>query len=52
MKPYSLEEAVKAVIDVLGEKNPAVKKFKPQDFYDTQYLREIDQSGFIDKLYR
>jgi NitT/TauT family transport system substrate-binding protein len=51
-KPYSLEEAVKAVIDVLGERNPAVKKFKPQDFYDTQYLREIDQSGFIDKLYR
>lgn len=52
MKPYSLDEAVKAVIDVLGEKNPAVKKFKAQDFYDTQYLREIDQSGFIDRLYR
>jgi NitT/TauT family transport system substrate-binding protein len=51
-RPYSNEEAVKAVIDVLGERNPSVKKFKPQDFYDTQYLREIDQSGFIDKLYR
>jgi NitT/TauT family transport system substrate-binding protein len=51
-KPFSDEEAVRAVIDVLGEKNAAVKKFKPADFYDMQYLREIDQSGFIDKLYR
>jgi NitT/TauT family transport system substrate-binding protein len=52
VKPFSDEEAVRAVIDVLGEKNAAVKKFKPADFYDMQYLREIDQSGFIDKLYR
>lgn len=51
-KPYSLDEAVRAVLDVLAEKNAAVKKFKPADFYDVQYLREIDQSGFIDKLYR
>ena len=51
-KPFSDDEAVRAVIEVLGEKNTAVKKFKPADFYDMQYLREIDQSGFIDKLYR
>jgi NitT/TauT family transport system substrate-binding protein len=51
-KPYSVDEAVRAVIDVLGEKNAVVKKFKPADFYDMQYLREVDQSGFIDKLYR
>jgi NitT/TauT family transport system substrate-binding protein len=51
-KPFSDDEAVRAVIDVLGEKNAAVKKFTPADFYDMQYLREIDQSGFIDKLYR
>jgi NitT/TauT family transport system substrate-binding protein len=52
VKPFSDEEAVRAVIDVLGEKNAAVKKFKPADFYDMQYLREVDQSGFIDKLYQ
>ena len=51
-KPFSDDEAVRAVIDVLGEKNAALKKFKPADFYDMQYLREVDQSGFIDKLYR
>jgi NitT/TauT family transport system substrate-binding protein len=51
-KPFSDDEAVRAVIEVIGEKNAAVKKFKPADFYDMQYLREIDQSGFIDKLYR
>ena len=51
-KPYSQDEAVKAVLDVLAEKNAGVKKFKPADFYDMQYLREIDESGFIDKLYR
>jgi NitT/TauT family transport system substrate-binding protein len=52
VKPFSDDEAVRAVIEVLGEKNTAIKKFKPADFYDMQYLREIDQSGFIDKLYR
>jgi ABC-type nitrate/sulfonate/bicarbonate transport system substrate-binding protein len=51
-KPYSLDEAVKAVLDVLAEKNAGVKKFKPGDFYDMQYLREIDESGFIDRFYR
>ena len=51
-KPFSDDEAVRAGIEVIGEKNVAVKKFKPAYFYDMQYLREIDQSGFIDKLYR
>ena len=29
-----------------------VRKYKPQDFYDDSLLREIDRSGFIDKLYK
>lgn len=51
-KPYSLNVAIQPVLDVIGERNPKARKFKPEDFYNMQYLREIDQSGFIDLLYR
>jgi hypothetical protein len=43
---------MKALIAVMSERNPAVKKFKAQDINDMEYLRELDKSGFIDNLYR
>jgi hypothetical protein len=29
-----------------------MRKHKPEDFYDDSFVRELDQSGFIDSLYR
>lgn len=51
-KPYSSDEGMKALIAVMSERNPAVKKFKVQDINDMEYLWELDKSGFIDNLYR
>lgn len=51
-KPYSLNEAIQPVLDVIAEGNPKARKFKPEDFYNMQYLRELDQSGFIENLYK
>lgn len=51
-KPYGSDKGLQAVLDAIATRNPNAKKFKPQDFSDMQYLREIDQSGFIDKAFK
>ena len=51
-KPYSTDETMQALLEVMGERNSEVKKFKPSDFNDMQFLREIDKTGSIDRLYR
>jgi len=30
----------------------AMRRFKPEDFYDDSFMKELDESGFIDSLYR
>jgi len=50
-KPYASDKGLQAVLDAIAIRYPNAKKFKPQDFTDMQYLREIDQSGFIDKVF-
>jgi NitT/TauT family transport system substrate-binding protein len=51
-KPYATDKGIQAVIDALATRNPAAKKWKPQDFYDMSYLKELDKSGFLDRVYR
>jgi hypothetical protein len=29
-----------------------MRRHKPEDFYDDRFIRELDQSGYIDSLYR
>jgi len=50
-KPYAVESAVQAVLDHLAEGQPKYAQYKPADFIDARTLRDIDKSGFIDKLY-
>jgi NitT/TauT family transport system substrate-binding protein len=51
-KPYASDKGIQAVIDALAVRNPAAKKAKPQDFYDMSYLRELDKSGFLDRVFQ
>src|SRR5262245_55605325 len=51
-KPYPDMAAVKATIDVMGVREPAVKKLKPEELFNLSYLTKLDQSGFIDQLYQ
>ena len=36
----------------LGEKDPKVRSAKPEDFADSSFVRELDESGFIDGLHK
>jgi ABC-type nitrate/sulfonate/bicarbonate transport system substrate-binding protein len=51
-KPYPDMAAVRATINVMSVREPAVKKLKPEELFTLNYLRQLDQSGFIDQLYQ
>jgi NitT/TauT family transport system substrate-binding protein len=51
-KPYPSVEAIKFVIDYLSEKQPEIKKLKAEDLIEPRFVRELDENGFIDQLYR
>ena len=51
-KQYPTLEGVTTVLDSLGQKDAKAKKAKPEDFVDTRFIKELDESGFIDNLYK
>jgi NitT/TauT family transport system substrate-binding protein len=48
-KPYPSVEGIKKVMEVYDSHE--MRKYKPEDFYDASFMRELDQSRFIDGLY-
>ena len=50
-KPYPLASAIQNVYDLDVGKDPAMRHIGPMEPWDLHYLRAIDDSGFIDKLY-
>ena len=36
----------------LSEREPKAKNARPEDFADMSFVRELDESGFIDSLYK
>jgi ABC-type nitrate/sulfonate/bicarbonate transport system substrate-binding protein len=51
-KPYVSLTGMKVAIDDLATTHPAAVKLKPEQFVDSRFVTELDQSGFIDALYR
>src|SRR5258705_9216816 len=51
-KPYPSLDAVKEALAELSEKDRKYRSTKPDDFVDMSVIKEFDDSGFIDGLYR
>lgn len=51
-KPYPSVDAVKEALAELGEKDPKARAAKPEDFVDLSLIKEFDDNGFIDGLYK
>jgi NitT/TauT family transport system substrate-binding protein len=51
-KPYPGREGVETVLRNLEKTIPKAKTTKAEDLVDDTVLRKLDQSGFIDQLYR
>jgi ABC-type nitrate/sulfonate/bicarbonate transport system substrate-binding protein len=49
--PYPSLRGVETVLGFVEKDNPKAKSADPKSFVDDSLLREIDQSGFIKKLY-
>ncbi len=50
-KPYPTLAAIANVFALAVRRNPEVDGFNPLIMWNTHYIRELDDSGFIDKLY-
>lgn len=51
-KQYPSLEGLKTILAPLAEKDPKARAAKPEDFADLTFIRELDQSGYIDSLYK
>jgi NitT/TauT family transport system substrate-binding protein len=51
-KPYPAMGGVQLALDEIGERNPAAKGARPEQFVDTSFVKELDDSGYLDALYK
>jgi hypothetical protein len=51
-KQYPTLEGLKTIIAPLAETDAKAKAAKPEDFVDMSFIRELEQSGYIDSLYK
>jgi NitT/TauT family transport system substrate-binding protein len=50
VKPYPSKEYFELPIQEVGKRDPKVLKENPERFADMSFVKELDASGFIDKL--
>src|SRR4029077_11078277 len=51
-KQYPTLEGIKNILESLAETDPKAKAAKPADFVDMRFIKDLDESGFIDELYK
>lgn len=51
-KPYPTLKGIQANLDDVATRNPKARDVRPEQFADLQWVRELDESGYIDRLYR
>jgi ABC-type nitrate/sulfonate/bicarbonate transport system substrate-binding protein len=51
-KPYPTIKGIQLALEEFGEKNPAARSARPEQFIDASFVKELDESGYIDALYR
>jgi ABC-type nitrate/sulfonate/bicarbonate transport system substrate-binding protein len=51
-KPYPTQKGIQIILRELGAKDPAARSARPEQFVDISIVKELDSSGFIDRLYK
>jgi ABC-type nitrate/sulfonate/bicarbonate transport system substrate-binding protein len=49
-KPYPFVEGIKRAMELYDGNE--MRKYKAEDFYDITFVKELDENGFIDGLYK
>lgn len=51
-KQYPTLAGIKTILDLIGDRNPKATQAKPEDFVDMRFVKELDDSGFVDNIYK
>jgi NitT/TauT family transport system substrate-binding protein len=51
-KPYPTAQGIKALLELAAKERPDAAKVPPERIMNTSLLQELDDSGFIDRLYQ
>jgi len=51
-KPYPTLKGIQTILRELGAKDAVARAAKPEQFVDLSFMKELDSSGFIDRLYK
>jgi LysM repeat protein len=51
-KPYPTIKGIRIMLQEMASKDPKAEAAKPDQFVDLTFIRELDKSGFIDRLYK
>jgi hypothetical protein len=50
-KPYPCLESISNVFQLALRRNPEIADYNPLALWDTHFVRELDDTGYIDRLY-
>jgi ABC-type nitrate/sulfonate/bicarbonate transport system substrate-binding protein len=51
-KQYPTLRGIQTVLDAIADENPKAKSAKPEQFVDARFIKELDDAGYIDALYK
>jgi NitT/TauT family transport system substrate-binding protein len=51
-KPYPTLRGIEVILRELAARNPKTKSARPEEFVDLTFIKELDSSGFVDRLYK
>lgn len=51
-KQYPSLAGIQTILDAMVKEEPKAKDAKPEDFVDARFVKELDDSGFINNLYK
>jgi NitT/TauT family transport system substrate-binding protein len=51
-KPYPTMRGIEIMLEELAARDANAQKARPEQFVDLTFIRELDSSGFIDRLYK
>jgi len=51
-KPYPTMKGIQTILREMGIKDPNARSARPEQFVDLSFMKELDSSGFIDRLYK
>ncbi|HEY1374793.1 MAG TPA: ABC transporter substrate-binding protein [Candidatus Binatia bacterium] len=51
-KPYPTLRGIQIMLSELAAKDPKAQRARPEEFVDMSFIKELDGSGYIDRLYK